>query len=59
MVVTDEEGSSGFPPGVLNGRFPPLTRWRADYIDTENVDELGWVRRPPSGERRWFHDPQW
>ena len=60
VVVTDEEGSSGFPPGVLkDGRFPPLTHWRADYIDTEDMDELGWLRRPPSGERRRFHDPQW
>jgi sporulation protein YlmC with PRC-barrel domain len=60
VVVTDEEGSSGFPAGVLKGgRFPPLTRWQADYVDTEDLDDLGWLRRNPSDERRRFHDPRW
>jgi sporulation protein YlmC with PRC-barrel domain len=60
VVVESDAGKSGFPPGVLmGGRFPPLTHWQKDYIDTEDLDTLGYVRREPSSERLRLHDHQW
>ena len=60
VVVATDEGESGFAPGVLrHGRFPPLTYWGGDYVDTQDLENLGWLRRPPSDERRRFHDHRW
>lgn len=60
VVVENDEGKSGFAPGVLmGGRFPPLTQWNTDYIDTQDIDNLGYVRREPSSERLRLHKHQW
>jgi sporulation protein YlmC with PRC-barrel domain len=60
VVVATDEGESNFPPGVLaHGRFPPLTQPNRDYLENEDLDDLGYVRRPPSDERRRLHDHQW
>ena len=58
--VSTGEGVSHFAAGVLrHGRFPPLTQWRSEYLDTEELDRLGYLRREPSGERLQLHDHPW
>jgi sporulation protein YlmC with PRC-barrel domain len=58
--VSTGEGMSHFAAGVLrHGRFPPLTQWRHDYLDADELDNLGYLRREPSSERLQLHEHKW
>lgn len=58
--VATGEGVSHFAADVLrHGRFPPLTQWRTEYLDADELDNLGYLRREPSSERLQLHEHQW
>lgn len=53
LVLTDR-GTVGMPASVLaHGRFPPLTRFQVEQPGSTTGNK-GWLRRPPSDERRSY-----
>lgn len=56
VIVLTDDGAIGLPPSVLaHGRFPPLTQWQVEH-PSAMAGNKGFLRRPPSDERRAFHD---
>ena len=60
VVVAVDEGRRNMPAGVLaHGRFPPLTRWRAEHPPADVSERQGFVRREASDQRKRLHDHEW
>jgi sporulation protein YlmC with PRC-barrel domain len=56
VIALTDDGTIGLPATVLaHGRFPPLTEWQVEHPSAV-VGNKGFLRRPPSDERRALHN---